>query len=161
MVVEATLARAVHVLAVIVWIGGVSMATTAVLPLTRSRSKPLQERLELFEAIERRFVWQARVASLLVAASGFYMVVEFGLWDRFFNARSWWMHAMVFVWVLFTILLFLAEPFLVHGLVRRRVREGDESVFTLLYAIHWVLLILSLVTAFAAVAGSHGLTVGD
>lgn len=156
--IDITLARAVHVLAVIIWIGGVSMATTAVLPLARSRSKPIEERFELFRAVERRFIWQARIATLLVAASGFYMVAAFDLWDRFLFVRFWWMHAMVFVWLVFTVLLFVVEPFLVHGLVRRRVRAGDESVFVLLHAIHWVLLILSLVTAFAAVLGSHGVT---
>jgi uncharacterized membrane protein len=155
--VEDALARAIHVLAVIIWIGGVSMATTAVLPLTRLRSKRIDDRFELFEAIERRFVWQARIATLLVAASGFYMVVEFDLWSRFLFIRFWWMHAMVFVWLVFTVLLFIVEPFLIHRLVRRRVGAGDESVFVLLQAIHWTLLILSLVTAFAAVLGSHGL----
>jgi hypothetical protein len=67
------------------------------------------------------------------------------------------MHAMVLVWLAFTILLFVVEPFLIHRLVRRRVHTGDESVFVLLQAIHWVLLIPSLITAFAAVLGSHGL----
>jgi uncharacterized membrane protein len=148
------------VLAVIVWIGGVSMATTAVLPLARSRSKPIGERFELFGAVERRFVWQARIATLLVAASGLYMVAASDLWDRFLFVQFWWMHAMVVVWLVFTVLLFVVEPFLVHGLVRRRVDAGDESVFVLLHAIHWVLLILSLVTAFAAVLGSHGVTFG-
>ena len=158
--IDVTLARAVHVLAVIVWIGGVSMATTAVLPLARMRSKPLNARFELFEAIESRFVWQARIATLLVAAIGFYMVAEYDLWDRFQSARFWWMHAMVFVWVVFTILLFAVEPFLIHRLVRQRISAGDETVFVLLHAIHWVLLVLSLATAFAAVAGSHGLMFG-
>lgn len=160
LVIDVSLARAVHVLAVIIWIGGVSMATTAILPLARLRSKPLQERFELFEAIESRFVWQARISTLLVAASGFYMVAEYDLWDRFQSPRFWWMHAMVFVWIVFTILLFAVEPFLVHRLVRNRVRAGDESAFALLHAIHWLLLILSLATAFAAVAGSHGLVFG-
>ena len=158
--IDVTLARAIHVLAVIVWIGGVGLATTAVLPLARARSKPIEERFLLFQAIERRFVWQARIATLLVAASGFYMVAKLGLWDRFLSIRFWWMHAMVFVWLVFTGLLFIAEPFLVHRLVHRRVLAGDESVFVLLHAIHWVLLTLSLVTAFAAVLGSHGAAFG-
>jgi uncharacterized membrane protein len=156
-VIDITLARAVHVVAVIVWIGGVSMATTAVLPLARSRSKRIEDRFELFEAVERRFVWQARIATLLVAGSGFYMVAELDLWERFLIVRFWWMHAMVFAWLVFTVLLFVVEPFLIHRLVRRRVHAGDETVFVLLQAIHWILLILSLLTAFAAVLGSHGL----
>lgn len=159
-VVEITLARAVHVVAVIIWIGGVSFATTSVLPLTRLRTRPMHERLALFEVIEGRFVWQARITTLLVAASGFYMIHELGLWDRFRHAEYWWMHAMVLVWALFTLLLFVVEPVLIHHVVQTRVRAGDESVFTLLLVIHIVLLTLSLITAFAAVAGSHGVNLG-
>src|SRR5690606_20201823 len=55
----------------------------------------------VIEAIERRFVWQARIATVLVAASGIYIVAELELWDRFLSIRSWWMHAMVLVWLIF------------------------------------------------------------
>src|SRR5690625_3456445 len=157
---EITLARAVHVLAVIIWIGGVSFATTAVLPLMQLRTRPLQERFALFEAIEGRFIWQARITTLLVAASGFYMIVALDLWHRFRMIEYWWMHAMVLVWAIFTLLLFLIEPVLVHRIIHARIRAGDESVFTRMLILHVVLLTLSLVTAFAAVAGSHGVNIG-
>ena len=32
-------------------------------------------------------------------------------WDRFRHAGYWWMHAMVLVWVVFTLMLFVLEPF--------------------------------------------------
>lgn len=156
--IETAVARAVHVLAVVVWIGGVAMATTVVLPLARRRDRPIAERVAFFESIESRFVWQARIATLLVAASGFYMVARFGLWSRFAAAEFWWMHAMVGTWLIFTLLLFVAEPLIVHRLVHRRALAGDERVFTLLQWMHWILLVLSLVTVFAAVAGSHGMS---
>src|SRR5699024_11448335 len=98
--------------------------------------------------------------TLLVAASGFYMVADLDLWARFHQAAFWWMHAMVAVWLIFTLLLFVVEPFLIHRLVRRRVEAGDEAIFGLLLALHWLLLILSLGTAFAAVAGSYGMSFG-
>ena len=41
----------------------------------------------LFGAVERRFIWQACIATLLVAASGFYMVERLDLWDRFRNVE--------------------------------------------------------------------------
>jgi uncharacterized membrane protein len=155
---ETAIARAVHVLAVVVWIGGVAMATTVVLPLARRRDRPMAERIAFFESIERRFVWQARTATVLVALSGFYMVDRFGLWSRFATAEFWWMHAMVGTWLVFTLLLFVGEPLIVHRLVHRRALLGDERVFALLQWMHWALLVLSLVTLFAAVAGSHGLS---
>lgn len=154
---ELAIARAIHVLAVVVWIGGVAMATTVVLPLARRKGQPIETRLALFEAVERRFVWQARIATVLVALSGFYMVDRLSLWSRFASADFWWMHAMVGTWLVFTLLLFVAEPLVVHRLVHKRALAGDEAVFTLLQRAHWVLLALSLITVFAAVAGSHGM----
>ncbi|WFT77550.1 hypothetical protein QA634_19715 [Methylobacterium sp. CB376] len=71
---EAAIARAIHVTAVVVWIGGVAMATTVVLHLVRRKGAPVEKRLALLEAVEGRFVWQARIATVLVALSGFYMI---------------------------------------------------------------------------------------
>src|SRR5579884_4173316 len=96
---ELAIARGIHVLAVVIWIGGVSMVTTIVLPAAlRSADPPA-----FAEAVERRFAWQARIATLLVGATGFYMADRFALWDRFRSAAYWWMHAMVLVWLIFTV----------------------------------------------------------
>jgi uncharacterized membrane protein len=70
---DIVLARVLHVLAVVIWIGGVSMATTVVLPAVR-RGDLGSNRLQVFQAIERRFVWQARIAILLVGGTGLYMI---------------------------------------------------------------------------------------
>lgn len=72
-----------HAAAVVVWIGGLAMATTVILPLVWGKEWPAEKRLILFEAIERRFVWQARTAVVLVGLSGFYMVSRYDLWNRF------------------------------------------------------------------------------
>src|SRR5690606_10846587 len=107
------LARALHVLGVVVWIGGVSMATTVALPAVR-RGALGADRLAAFQAFERRFVWQARAAVLVVGLSGAYMAERLDLWGRFADARFWWMHAMVFVWSLFFLILFVGEPLVLH-----------------------------------------------
>ena len=151
-------AVAIHVLAIVIWIGGVAMVTTVLLPLVRRKGQPVEKRLALFEWFESRFVWQARVATVLVALSGFYMVHRYDLWSRFASAEFWWMHAMVAVWLIFTLLLFGIEPLGLDRRLRSRVSAGDESALTLLHRAHWVLLALSIVTALAAVAGSHGAT---
>ncbi|HEU4659913.1 MAG TPA: hypothetical protein VFS63_04565 [Pseudolabrys sp.] len=155
---EAAIARAVHVAAVVIWIGGVAMVTTVLLPIVRRKDEPIEKRLALFESIESRFVWQARVATVLVALSGFYMVDRYDLWSRFSSVEFWWMHAMVGVWLLFTLLLFIAEPLIVHRWIRRQALSGNERVLAVLYWMHWVLLSLSLATVLAAVAGSHGMS---
>ena len=121
---DVAIARAAHVLAVVIWIGGVSLVTTVVLPLVRRR--PPLEQWALFEAVERRFVWQARIAMLLVGASGFYMAWKLDLWDRFRQPGFWWMHAMVLVWLLFAVVLFVGEPLGAERWLRQRERMGSR-----------------------------------
>ncbi len=153
---DIAIVRAIHVLAVVIWIGGVAMVTTIILPLIR-RADP-RAALALFEGVERRFIWQARGATLLVAASGFYMVERLNLWDRFRSLDFWWMHAMVCVWLIFTLLLFVGEPLIIHRWMRQRALTAPASTFFLLHCLHWALLTLSLIAVFAAVAGSYGMS---
>ena len=105
---DVVIARALHVLFVVIWIGGVSMATSVVLPAVR-RGDLGENRLAAFQAIERRFAWQARTAIVVVGLTGFYMVWRLDLWDRFRTASFWWMHAMVCLWLLFAFILFIAR----------------------------------------------------
>ncbi len=63
------IARALHVLAVVLWIGGVGFVTTVMLPGVR-RLKTPAERVAFFDAIERRFAWQARATTLLAGLTG-------------------------------------------------------------------------------------------
>lgn len=153
---EIAIARAIHVICVVIWIGGVAMVTTIVLPAVRRLDTPAK-RVALFEAVERRFVWQARIATLLVAASGFYMADRLDLWARFRSVQFWWMHAMVLVWLIFTIILFVGEPLVARARKRRGIVSVPDVNVPRMQRLHWVLLVLSVVTVMAAVAGSHGM----
>lgn len=148
-------ARALHVLAVVIWIGGVSMATTVALPSVR-RGDLGPDRLRAFRAIEHRFAWQARTAIIVVGLTGFYMTWRLDLWDRFRTAAFWWMHAMVCLWLLFAFVLFIAEPFILHRRFHRLAAARPEIAFAWLHRAHWMLLALSVATILAAVAGSQG-----
>jgi uncharacterized membrane protein len=152
---DVIIARALHVLAVVIWIGGVSMATTVVLPAVR-HAQLGKEQLRSFQAIEHRFIWQARSAVVLVGLTGFYMCWRLDLWDRFREAGFWWMHMMVGVWTLFALVLFIVEPFILHRHFRGWATTQPAVAFAWLNRAHWLLLMLSLATIFAAVAGSQG-----
>jgi uncharacterized membrane protein len=152
---DVTLARIVHVIAVIVWIGGVFMVTAVVLARGPKDWTP-EDRLVVFESVERRFSWIARVATLLVGLSGLHMIWRLNLWDRFRDPAYWWMHAMVGLWGLFTFILFVAEPLFLHAAFQRRAASAPEAAFRTVRRLHWLLVILSFVTVAGAVAGSHG-----
>lgn len=150
-----TVARVLHVVGVVLWIGGVAMVTTVLLPATR-RLKTPQERVAFFENIERGFAAQSRITTLITGLSGFYLVHRLDLWERFTRSEFWWMHAMVAVWALFTLVLFVLEPLFLNRWFIERARHRPESTFRLVARLHWVLLGVSLVTVAGAVAGSHG-----
>lgn len=149
------LARALHVLGVVIWIGGVSMATAVVLPAVRHGDLG-PDKLAAFQMIERRFVWQARAAVLLVGITGYYMLEGYDLWARFADLSYWWMHAMVLVWTLFALILFVGEPLVLHRVFPPWAQRDPERAFAWLHRLHILLLALSLVTVLGAVAGVHG-----
>ena len=75
---DVVIARALHDLAVVIWIGGVSMVTTIALPAVRRGDLDGDWR-RAFDAIEHRFAWQARIAVVIVGLTGFYMSARLDL----------------------------------------------------------------------------------
>ena len=154
---DVAIARSLHVLAVVIWIGGVGIVTMVVLPAARCGDMG-QSRLQVFEAIERRFTLHARSATVIVGLTGFYMTDRLDLWGRFRSGEFWWMHAMVCLWLLFTLVLFVAEPLFLHRWFHARASAAPDTAFALLQRAHWFLLALSLITILGAVAGSQGMS---
>ena len=156
---ELTITRALHVLAIVHWIGGVSLVTLVILPAVRRFAVP-ERRLETFEAIEGRFAFQARLSVTLAGATGFWMTHRLGAWGRYLEVDYWWMHAMTALWLLFTIILFVAEPLFLHAWFRRRASAEPDATFALVLNGHRILLALALVTVGASVLGAHGVRFG-
>ncbi len=152
---EFALARAIHVVAVVAWIGGVYLVTMVVLPAVRASASP-SEMLSYFEEIESRFGRQARIITLIAGASGFYMLYLLDGWSRYASLAYWWVHAMTAIWALFTLVLFVLEPLFLHAWFTRRMAEAPERTLTLVTQFHRILLVASLITVFGAVIGVHG-----
>lgn len=152
---DLTIARALHVLAVVHWIGGLTMVTTVILPAIR-RYPDRTRRAALFESIEGGFAWQARISVSLAGLAGFYMTYRLDAWNRFLNPGYWWMHAMVLLWAFFTIMLFIAEPLFLHARFSRQVARDPDRALLIVQRAHWLLLVLSAITVGAAVLGAHG-----
>lgn len=148
------LARLVHVVAVVGWIGGVWFVTWVVMPAIARTNAPT-DRLAAFHRIEAGFAPQARWWVLLAGLSGFWMIGRMHLWPRFAEAHYWWMHAMVALWALFALMLFVLEPLVLH---RRMVAsQTPEADFARMRTMHKVASLFALATVAGAVGGSHGL----
>ncbi len=152
---DLVLARVVHVLGVVLWIGGVAFVTTVLLPGMKKLATP-DERVALFERMESGFAWQARLTTVVTGASGFYMLHVLDAWERFSDPSYWWLHAMSAIWLIFTVMLFVLEPLVLHKLFERRARANPEGTLAMIQRLHWVLLTASLITVAGAVAGVHG-----
>jgi len=150
-----TLARVVHVLAVVLWIGGVAMVTTVIIPAVKDMHS-IEEQYQTFEKIEGKFSLQAKITVLVTGLTGFYMLYELDAWNRYLDYRFWWLHAMTIIWILFMLILFVLEPLILHKLFKKQVQKNPGKTFNIIHILHWVLLLLSLLTVAGAVAGSHG-----
>lgn len=149
-----TLARCLHVAAIVGWIGGVWFVTLVVMPAI-GRSELPANRLAAFHRIEQGFAPQAKAWVVLAGASGFWMTHQAGLWGRFADPAFWWMHAMLGLWTIFAVMLFVAEPLFLH---RRMARSATpEADWTRIVTMHRVLSAMALVTVLGAMGGAHGL----
>jgi len=154
---DIAIARIIHVLCVVLWIGGVGFVTTVLFPAIR-RERPPDERLGAFLRFEDRFAWQARISVALAGLSGIYMTARLGAWSRFASLDFWWMDAMAGVWVVFALMLFVLEPFVLHRRLQHALAHGGSStLFDRMEVFHRVMLALSLVALIGAVGGGHGL----
>lgn len=146
------IARALHVIAVVLWIGGVAFVTTVLIPAIRNTQSP-ENRLSLFEVLEGKFGFQAKLTTLLTGLSGFYMLYTMNAW----SSMQWWVHLMIFIWVIFTVVLFVLEPLFLHKWFHRQAEKNSERAFFFLQVMHVILLSISLAAVFSGVAGVHGL----
>lgn len=148
------LARVIHVLAVVHWIGGVAMVTLVILP--QMRHLPPADRIATFERIEGRFGTQAKVATLAAVLSGLWMLWLTDGWSLFLIPSFWWLHLMVAVWAIFTLVLFVLEPQFLHRWFHARATRDPEGTFRIVQWLHRILLALSALAIAGAVQGAHG-----
>lgn len=153
---DIALALAVHVVAVVLWIGGVGVVATVLMPEI-GRSRPPGERFAAFHALEKRVARQSRITTILAGASGLYMTWRLDASGWFVSAATWWMSAMALVWLIFTLMLFVIEPFFLDRWLARHAALQPAATFQWMQRLHHVLLGLSLLTIAGVVAGLHGL----
>lgn len=149
------LARVLHVLAVVLWIGGVAFVTTVLISAIKQLPDG-EKRYQLFESLEGRFAFQAKITTLITGVSGFYMVGYLNAWERYLHLEFWWMHLMTLIWLIFTLVLFVLEPLFLHRWFETQAKLNSDKTFRKIHRMHIILLSLSLVTVLGTVAGAHG-----
>ena len=147
------LARGLHVISVVLWIGGVSFVTLVLLPTLR-RQLPLPDQYPMFERLERPFAAQARVWVALAFLTGWWMLELTGGWARLWATP--WLLVMASAWVPFALMLFVLEPLVVHRLLADLAVRDPAAAMSRVQLLHVGLLAWSLAAVGAAVMGAHG-----
>ncbi|MEF9475719.1 MAG: hypothetical protein L0958_03315 [Candidatus Mariimomonas ferrooxydans] len=138
----------IHVLSVVIWIGGVAFVTLIIFPMIQRTNNSLEQVL-MFQGVEHRFSRIAKVLVILAGLSGFYLIYEkgisFGIW------------IMIIIWTIYASLLFFLEKRLFKRLFSQTPEKqiSTEKIFFRLQVFHWVILILSFSAIAAGIWTAH------
>ncbi len=138
----------IHVLSVVVWIGGVAFVTMITFPMIRRTQNSLEQVL-MFQGVEHRFSKIAKVAVVLAGLTGFYMLSEKGL-----SVGIW---IMIIVWTVYASLLFFLERLIFKKFFSKPSGEqlNTRQIFFRLQVFHWVVLTLSFSAIGAGIWTAH------
>ncbi|HLC19232.1 MAG TPA: hypothetical protein VJM57_09500 [Thermodesulfobacteriota bacterium] len=149
----------IHVLTVILWIGGLAFVTMMVFPVIFKTPEPLQKVL-LFQRIEHRFARVARVYNLITGITGFAMVFYMGWHTVYFTRAGIPLLVMTLIWLFWLVMLFGLEPIIIRRMLDTMVKEREtmdiDGIFRKMNRMHWALLAASLVAATAGAVFAHG-----
>ncbi len=144
---------AVHVVLVVLWIGGVGFVTLVIFPQLLKMEDSLEQVL-MFHRIESRFAKQAKVYVWLTGFTGALLLYYTGKHTVLLQAETLGISIMIFVWAFYLAVLTFEKKLFA------KIFEGKEvegkKVFWFLSAFHWVVLGLSLLAVFAGVWQGHG-----
>ncbi len=138
----------IHVLSIVVWIGGVAFVTMIVFPMIQ-RTQSSLEQVMLFQGIEHRFSKIAKVMVIVAGLSGLYLIKLKGV-----SAGVW---IMITVWTVYASLLFFLEKIIFKRLFSKPSGESlnTKEVFFRLQVFHWVVLALSFTAVAAGIVAGH------
>jgi uncharacterized membrane protein len=140
-------ALTIHILAIVIWIGGVSFVTLVTFPMILRMDKSL-EMVLMFQGVEHRFAKIAKAMVILAGLSGLYLIFEKGL-----SLGVW---IMITIWVFYASLLFGLEKLIFKKLFSKPEDQKDmKKVFNLLQGFHWFVLALSFLAIVFGIYESH------
>ena len=145
---------AVHVLGVVVWIGGVAFVTMIVLPMITRMENSL-EKVIFFQGMEHRFARIAKSSVVVVGLTGGWMLYITGEWRILFSMAGIGPTLMVLVWT-FYLLVLLFEAKIFKIVFDGSAQQDTTKIFSYLSRFHWIVLGLSLLAVGVGVWAGHG-----
>lgn len=141
------IALTIHVISIIIWIGGVAFVTMVTFPMIQRGTSSL-EQVMMFQGTEHRFGKIAKTMVIFAGLSGLYLVkmkgMGFGVW------------VMIILWAVYASLLFGLEKMIFKKLFGKPSDQIDtKKIFSLLQGFHWIVLTLSFLAVAAGIWAAH------
>ncbi len=149
-----TILLIVHVIAVIIWIGGVAFVTLVIFPMMYRTEGSLQKAL-LFQGVEHRFAGLVKWLLGIVGATGIYMLyAEFGF-GVLLEKRGLGILIMLVAWALYTTIILLERR--IFGRIFADPEKIDmDRALRMINGMHWFLLTISFSAVAAGIWFAHG-----
>jgi uncharacterized membrane protein len=147
------LLTALHVIVVILWIGGVAFVTINIFPILMRMEDSL-EKVRYFQAVENRFARQARLYALIAGITGAAILFLESGWLGLFTRMGLGILLMLLAWLVYVLILTF-EKGIFKILFSERVQDVSR-IFFKLNIFHWFILTLSFLAIFAGVYFGHG-----
>ncbi|MBM4349270.1 MAG: hypothetical protein FJ106_05200 [Deltaproteobacteria bacterium] len=137
-----------HVLSVVIWIGGVAFVTAIVFPVL-ARMEDSMAKVSFFIGFEKRFQLLAKFLVVLVGFTGIILFFHRGGFMGLAGEEMMLLGYKFFIWLFYFVLLFGAEKRLMSTLVSPTTPV--EKAFKRLTLFHWSVLTLSLLAIIAGI----------
>jgi len=144
----------IHVMGVVIWIGGVAFVTMTVFPMIL-RMESSFEKMIFFQGVEHRFARIAKACVVAVGITGFLLLNMMGGWNDLFSRAGIGPTVMLVVWTIYLLIL-LFEGRLFKLIFKGDAQKDTSKIFARLAAFHWVVLGLSLLAVGIGVWAGHG-----
>lgn len=150
-----TILLIIHVICVIIWIGGVAFVTIVIFPMLYRTEGSLEKAL-LFQGVEHRFAGMVKWLIAIVGATGFWLLhgkYGFGI---LFQARGLGILIMLVAWAFYTGVL-LSERKIFARIFADPEKIDMDRALKIINAMHWFLLTISFTAVASGVWFGHGM----
>lgn len=145
---------AIHVLSIVLWIGGVAFVTMIVFPMIMRMENSL-EKVLFFQGVEHRFAKIAKTSVAIAGITGIWLLYITGEWRILFTWTGIGPTLMLIVWTLYVLIL-LFEARLFKAIFRGEAQHDTSKIFFRLTVFHWFILVISLLAVAVGVWAAHG-----
>ena len=149
-----TILLIIHVIGVIIWIGGVAFVTMVIFPMMYQTEGSLEKAL-LFQRVEHRFAGMVRWLIAIVGVTGFWLLYSKYGFGILAQRRGIGILIMIFAWTLYTVIL-LSERKIFSKIFADPEKIDMNNALKIINGMHWALLVISISAVAGGVWFGHG-----